>query len=196
MIHDIFKIPIYEVDLDLDTEKLYVLCNQHKTNSPSRIRTNVGGYQSDNLDLTFAKVDSVLGPLLKEIQIHSSNFAKEFVDNHQQSLSNIWMNINSFGDYNRCHNHPDSTISGVYYVKTPRCCGNIVFEHPAKDVFSYYFYRHYNQHPKEFNEYNSMFWSKPAVENILYLFPSWLNHFVEPNLNKTEERISISFNTL
>ena len=194
MIHDIFKIPVYEVDLDLDTEKLYVLCNQHKTNSPSRIRTNVGGYQSDNLDLTFAKVDSVLGPLLKEIQIHSSNFAKEFVDNHQQSLSNIWMNINSFGDYNRCHNHPDSTISGVYYVKTPRCCGNIVFEHPAISVFNYYFKDAISR--EKYNEYNAQAWWKPAVENRLYLFPSWLLHKVQPNLNPKKERISISFNLM
>ena len=36
---------------------------------------------------------------------------------------------------------------------------------------------------------------KPVAENTLYLFPGWLNHFVNPNLNKTEERISISFNT-
>ena len=38
-------------------------------------------------------------------------------------------------------------------------------------------------------------WWMPSEVNTLYLFPSWLNHCVEANENKTEERISISFNT-
>ena len=44
------------------------------------------------------------------------------------------------------------------------------------------------------NEENSLEWWMPSIENYLYLFPSWLSHWVEPNLNKKEERISISFN--
>ena len=194
MIQDIFKVPLYEVKLDLDTKNLEHFCKKHQTNNPGRVISNVGGYQSNDLDL-WAN-EPILSSLLNQIQIHSNKFAKEFIDK-EQALDNIWININSYKDTNKSHKHVGCDISGVYYVKTPDDCGNIVFEHPAKDVFSYYFYRHYNsKHPKEFNEYNSMFWSKPAVENILYLFPSWLNHFVEPNLNKTEKRISFSFNTL
>ena len=104
----------------------------------------------------------------------------------------MWVNIGLYKDSNSSHNHPFCDISGVYYVKTPEKCGNITFEHPAIDVLDYYF-------PKpsgEFNEYNSPNWWKPAVENSLYLFPGWLKHYVEPNLNKTEERVSISFNTI
>ena len=192
MIQDIFKVPLYEVKLDLDTKNLEHFCKKHQTNNPGRVISNVGGYQSNDLDLLAN--EPILSSLLNQIQIHSNKFAKEFIDK-EQALDNIWININSYKDTNKSHKHVGCDISGVYYVKTSDDCGNIVFEHPAKDVFSYYFYRHYNsKHPKEFNEYNSMFWSKPAVENILYLFPSWLNHYVEPNLNKTEERISFSFN--
>ena len=187
MIQDIFKVPIYEVQWDLDNKKLYNFYNNHQTNNPSRVISNVGGYQSNDLDLS----EPILSSLVQLIHFHSNIFAKEFIDK-EQALDNIWININSYKDTNKSHKHVGCDISGVYYVKTSDDCGNIVFEHPAKDVFSYYF----RKHPKEFNEYNSMFWSKPAVENILYLFPSWLNHFVEPNLNKTEKRISFSFNTL
>ena len=41
------------------------------------------------------------------------------------------------------------------------------------------------------NSYSFSF--KPAV-NRLVLFPSWLEHSVEPNLNPDKKRISFSFN--
>ena len=47
----------------------------------------------------------------------------------------------------------------------------------------------------EFNKYNSSYHWMPAKENTLYIFPSWLKHKVEPNMNN-DERISISFNTI
>ena len=190
MIQDIFKVPIYEVKLDLDTKNLEHFCKKHQTNNPGRVISNVGGYQSNDLDL-WAN-EPILSSLLNQIQIHSNKFAKEFINNNEQVLDNIWFNINLYKDFNNSHNHPLSNISGVYYVKTPDDCGNIVFEHPAIDVLSYYYSL---TSLKEFNEYNSFTWWKPAIENYLYLFPSWLKHYVQPNKNKTEERISISFNT-
>ena len=44
-----------------------------------------------------------------------------------------------------------------------------------------------------FNEYNSGVWKYSPKENLCLLFPSYLKHYVEPNLNK-KDRISISFN--
>ena len=190
-IHDIFRVPVYRAQLNLNIKKLQSFCNEYQQNNTGRIISNIGGYQSNDLPLN----DVSLHPLIKEINTHSSKFAKEFVNSvrgkNEQSLINIWININSYKDTNKVHNHPFSEISGVYYIKTPDKCGHIVFEHPAKDILEYY----WTESSIEFNEYNSPTWWKPAVENTLYLFPSWLKHRVEPNLNKTEERISISFNT-
>ena len=39
----------------------------------------------------------------------------------------------------------------------------------------------------------SNFWM-PSITNRLYLFPNWLRHGVESNMNKEKERISLSFN--
>ena len=186
-IHDIFKVPVYKAQLNLDIKKLQSFCNEYQQKDTGKTLSNVGGYHSNDLPLN----DVSLHPLIKEIGTHSSKFAKEFIGNNEQVLSNMWINISLYKDTNRSHNHPGGVISGVYYVKTPDDCGKIVFEHPAIDVLSYYS----PKSSKEFNEYNSGTWWKPAVENSLYLFPSWLKHRVEPNLNKTEERISISFNT-
>ena len=188
-IHDIFKVPVYSTQLNLDIKKIQLLCNEYYHKDLGKSLSNVGGYHSNNLPLN----DVSLHPLIKEINTHSSKFAKEFINNNEQVLSNMWINISLYKDINRSHNHPFSDISGVYYVKTPDDCGDIVFEHPAIDVLNYYSPAYALN---RFNEYNSPSWGKPAVENNLYLFPGWLKHYVEPNLNKTEERISISFNTI
>ena len=187
-IHDIFRIPIYEVQLDLDIKKLQSFCNEYQQNNTGRIISNIGGYQSNNLPLN----EVSLHPLIKEINTHSSKFAKEFINNNEQVLSNMWINMSLYKDANKTHNHPGADISGVYYVKTPDDCGNIVFEHPAESVLVY----HLKEDSGELNEYNSPNRWMSAVENTLFLFPSWLKHHVEPNLNKTEERVSISFNTI
>lgn len=189
MIHDIFKVPVCSIQLDLDIKKLQSFCNEYQQKDTGKSLSNVGGYHSNYLSLE----DLSLQPLIQEIKTHSSQFAKGFINNNEQVLANMWINISLYKDTNRSHNHPFSDISGVYYVKTPDDCGNIVFEHPALDVLNYY---SPETKSKEFNEYNSPTWWKPAIENHLYLFPGWLKHRVEPNGNKTEERISISFNTI
>ena len=193
-IHDIFRVPVYSTQLNLDIKKLQSFCNEYQQKDTGRLLTNVGGYQSNDLPLDKLKwpMGESLYPLVEEINTHSNKFAKEFINNNEQFLSNMWINISLYKDTNRSHNHPFSDISGVYYGKTPDDCGNIVFEHPAESVLVY----HLKEDSGELNEYNSPSWGKPVFENHLYLFPSWLKHRVEPNLNKTEERISISFNTI
>ena len=194
-IHDIFRVPVYSTQLNLDIKKLQSFCNEYQQKDTGKTLSNVGGYHSNDLPLNKLKwpLGESLHPLIKEIGIHSSKFAKEFINNNEQVLDSVWINISLYKDINRSHNHPFSDISGVYYVKTPDDCGNIVFEHPALDVLNYYLDDN-NTIIEEFNAYTSPTWWKPAVENRLYLFPGWLKHYVEPNLNKTEERISISFN--
>ena len=196
-IHDIFKVPVYSTQLNLDIKKLQSFCNEYQQKDTGKTLSNVGGYHSNDLPLNKLKwpLGESLHPLIKEIGIHSSKFAKEFINNNELVLSNMWINMGLYKDANKTHNHPGADISGVYYVKTPDDCGNIVFEHPALDVLNYYLDDN-NTIIEKFNAYNSPTWWKPAVENHLYLFPGWVRHHVEPNKNKNEERISISFNTL
>ena len=49
--------------------------------------------------------------------------------------------------------------------------------------------------PNECNLFNSKNWSYTVDNNILVLFPSWLEHSVGPNKKATRNRISLSFNT-
>ena len=84
--------------------------------------------------------------------------------------------------------HPGAVVSGVYYISIPKNSGSIVFVNNDLNDFND-FYGSVNK----YNEYNSPNWIIEPKENTCVLFPSYLTHYVEPNLNK-KERISISFN--
>ena len=84
-----------------------------------------------------------------------------------------WININKKTHFNVPHNHPCCIFSGVFYIKTPYNSGNFAF------------YRN-------IHVYKSTELIKPE-ENMLILFPSHFDHYVEPN-NSNQDRISISFN--
>jgi len=191
VIQNIFSVPIYKIKLDLDIKRLQRFCIGHRDKHEGRIVSNNGGYQSNDLPLGDVNLCCCIESLVKEVETHSSQFAKSFINEDKQNVANMWFNINQYKDNNVIHRHAGFDISGVYYVKTPNDCGNIIFEHPAQDIFDWY----YMEKPKELNTYNSETWWMPAEVNNLYLFPAWLKHSVETNKNKAEERISIAFNT-
>ena len=193
----LFATPLYSADLNLNLTNLEHFCKKHQQkNKEGEQKSNNGGYQSNFI----LPHKGPLDPLIKEIETNANVFAKQFLNKKLiQKIDSIWMNTNSYKDSNRVHSHPGSTISGVYYVKTPSNAGNIAFQHPAMEILGHY----YNSmsalpgeinEPEEYGQFNTSSVVCPAKENVLYLFPSWLMHFVESNMNKTEERISISFN--
>jgi uncharacterized protein (TIGR02466 family) len=192
-----FATPLYIAELDLNLTNLEHFCKNHQQkNKEGEQKSNNGGYQSNFI----LPHKGALNSLIKEIETNANIFAQQFLNKKvTQKIVNIWMNTNSYKDSNRVHNHPGSAISGVYYIKTPSSAGNIVFQHPAFDELGYY-YNSFNSlpgdvnEPEEYNQFNNSKVTAPAIENTLYLFPSWLKHYVESNMNETEERISISFN--
>ena len=182
-INEIFRMPVYETQLGLDVEKMKQYCLLHQIDNDSRTLSNVGGYQSDNLTGEYPD----LNDLFISLNEHANKFSKQ-LQLGKSVLDNVWININGYKDYNRPHIHGQCLLSGVYYVATPENCGDIQFEHPSP----YLKIEWKDNYAK--NEYNSAIWQMPSKADTLYLFPSWLTHCVEPNLNKKEPRISISFN--
>ena len=194
----LFATPLYCTILDLNITNLKHFCEKTQKKDIGRIASNSGGYQSNNLSLD----KGPLSPLIKEIETNANIFAQQFLNKKvTQKIESIWINSNLYKDTNRIHSHPGSAISGVYYVKTPSECGQIIFEHPAGRALEYYMEsidslpgRRNELASEEYNSFNSFRTGLKPTENTLYLFPSWLMHYVESNMNKTEERISISFN--
>jgi|688.fasta_scaffold630023_2 uncharacterized protein (TIGR02466 family) len=184
-IKDIFKQPVAIIKLNENLNELLKYCLSIKKTQKGRKLSNSGGFQSNNIDLKTSNISS----LIEKINLNSNTFLKKvFLSKHNISVINLWININEYKDYNILHEHPNSILSGVFYVKAPENSGSIVFKNDS-DIRYYMNY----ELTDDLNNYNASMWSFPALENNLYLFPSWLKHYVEPNLSN-ESRVSISFN--
>jgi len=182
--YDLFKTVIFKTRLNQDISKLIKFSNKIKKQK-GRELSNVGGYQSNNLD----EKNIALKSLIKEVSKNVNVFSRETLRIPQDlHLDSSWLNINGFKDFNNIHTHPFSIVSGVFYIKTPVDCGSINF-HNAAQIKCYV----NDNILEEYNNYNCSKYYFPVEENDLYLFPSWLDHSVSPNLSN-EERISYSFN--
>ena len=103
-------------------------------------------------------------------------------------IFNFWININGKHDYNLLHDHQKSVLSGVYYVDVPDDnMGDLVLVRP--DHADYFL----TGNVEESTMVNAPSVSKKAVTSTMYLFPSWIKHYVDRNESE-KERISIAFN--
>lgn len=89
------------------------------------------------------------------------------------------------------HSHPDSILSGVFYLKVPKNSSSIIFNDPRE----YYKYKYY---PQKFGKSREHYKLLPEyvinpVEGMMLLWPSWLEHQVPASLC-SEERIAVAFN--
>ena len=108
-------------------------------------------------------------------------------------LMNSWVNVHKKGDWAQEHEHSNSYISGIVYLDVFGNSGNLIFkkENNWTNIFPkvplIYF--------EEYNETNSTTWTYVPKNGDIYLFPSFLKHSVEKNLNK-KNRYSLAFNFL
>ena len=162
-------------------------CLNIRKQDSGRQFSNRGGYQSNDLNLS----DTQLQPLLNHILSETIQFSSTYNFSRKNFyIKNMWININGFKDYNIPHTHPGSQFSGVYYVDAPENAGNIVFRRGHYGKMAY----DWNLDFTEWNQGNTAIWYLSSDTHNCYIFPSYLEHYVESNLNKEKERFSISFN--
>ena len=187
---NLFPSPIHILDVDGFDEfkddlidKIYEL----KEEDPKGMSiSNRNGWQSKGFDV------SDEGGI-----IHSSILQglRSFpvVKNTTTMVASAWININSPGAYNVKHSHPESQLSGVMWIKSPKDGGVIEFENPN----SHEAFTEMNAYTEEFKEKNfvyPVYWFTPT-EGRIVVFPSYLQHEVREN-KSNEDRISISFNLI
>jgi len=102
-------------------------------------------------------------------------------------LASCWAVVNGKLASGVVHCHPNSFLSGVYYVSVPEHGGNIFFQDPRPAA---------NAIACPVTEFTP--WTirqvsyRPRAGGML-IFPGWLYHGVEPNLSDAP-RVSLSFN--
>jgi uncharacterized protein (TIGR02466 family) len=179
-----FVTPIWCEHLNIDTSAAANECLQlRKKKYPSRVISNIGGWQSVDIDLTryeeLSKIHQIIETKLNEVNqsIHLDFTSK---------LINVWININEKGNFNSQHVHPNSTFSGTIYLQVDDVSGKIVFENDTG-------MRYFNvKNPIGCTLFPKKISYSPRNGTIL-IFPAWALHEVEPS-NSNKPRISISFN--
>lgn len=107
-------------------------------------------------------------------------------------LGVVWASVNTKFSYHEQHIHPNSFLSGVYYVKVPKNSGNINFIDPRNSM------RTLELEPDRSGVLTDPLRRQIDVcpeDGMLLLFPSWLGHEVQQNMSD-DERVSIAFNII
>ena len=184
-VHNIFSIPLFSTPLRVDNQRILNWCLSERTKSEGRFCSNNGGWQSND----YYNYPEETEELFREIH-SASDSAAEFLNIRISGVSNYWININDYKSSNHLHCHPHTMLSGAYYVQVPENSGCINFQHPAEKNMQY----DWDGITSEYSPYCNLYSKTLPKVGTLLIFPSWLYHYVEPNLNQSENRISISFN--
>ena len=186
-LHNIFSNLLCVDTLEINNTDLEIFAQELQRTTDGRKYTNRGGWQSEFID-EMPEVQL----LVEEInsRLDALRFNINYKDELNLKIESMWVNINHQYSYNAPHIHPDSYMSGVYYVKVPEYSGDLVLKHPSnlqpiftpRDVL------------KSYNEQNCSKWNISPQAGQLVIFPSWIEHEVTQNLSG-EDRISFAFNT-
>ena len=142
-------------------------------------KSNSLGWQSHD----FMHQEPLFAPFTKQLlQVVNSEVLPE-CGGSPFEIDALWINVNFPNACNMAHIH-DHALSGVYYLSIPtpaKDSGRLVFIDPRQRV---------SMSTARIKSLNY-----PVVPDVgaCIIFPSWLEHYVEPNRTQ-EVRISISFN--
>jgi uncharacterized protein (TIGR02466 family) len=179
-LHGLFAQPVGFFDLGRelsDEEKFFLMELDQRPNTGNRTSTN-----------NFVLRDKLMTSLRGWMEDCVAEYFKATTNpKHDVTLrlTQSWVNYSEPGQYHHKHAHPNSFVSGVFYIQT----------NPNDKIF---FYRDgYSQikfPPAEWNSWNSESWWFEAITGRLILFPSSLTHMV-PTVEGEDVRVSLSFNT-
>lgn len=155
-------------------------------------KTNVGGWQSPGDLLDWPEVgDTDLKETMQSAVTHMLALVAGSQKIRFQATFKAWANVNRGGSFNRIHNHPDCHWSGAYYVRQgepgpeeSKRAGCIEFHDPRGAI-------NMISHPGN-SSFGAPLPLRPEA-GMLFVFPSWLYHSVNPIMTETC-RISIAFN--
>lgn len=181
-LQSLFPTPIgfFTFDPGLTDEEREFIINQPQ-------RPNMGNTSSQNVHLL---EQPELSRLAEFARASVDEYLRTvYVPKHEVELriTQSWSNNTKTGQFHHKHEHPNSFVSGVFYVDSD----------PASDKIFFYRsgYQQVKLPPGDWNAFNSDSWWFEAVPNRLILFPSHLTHMVQTIEQADHLRCSMSFNT-
>ena len=183
----IFVTSIYQGDVEnVDHEKILEEVYAIKGADSGRDMEEYAGWHSHQISVEEVEKTTEIIKVVKSVYAAASSVANSWNYNADLVFNACWLNINKPGNFNEPHRHPWTHLSAVYYVKANKNSGNIWFIRDGRTED--YFY----------NNGRNTVHTTPRVSEVaktgrFYIFPSHLDHKVDPNLSN-DDRISMAFN--
>lgn len=101
-------------------------------------------------------------------------------------ITQSWMNTTKPGEYHHNHYHPNSVVSGIFYIEADKNKDQFMVLDPTPTLIKY--------HTISNNVFNSEEYHLPIEKGNIVLFPSLIYHGV-PHTQTNTNRISLAFNS-
>ena len=181
-INSIFPTPIYMSKLDRSLTPLEL---KFVDKSKKDFCKNDGNITSNN---TYILNEKPFTNIKKELDKRVQDYFNKVLlttDDVTPYITQSWLNFTETNQYHHKHSHPNSLVSGVFYVNCHEELDKIKF---FKEE-----YKTIKPKTKDWNLWNSETWWFPVKTGDIIMFPSSLIHMVE-NKEGTNTRISLAFN--
>ena len=184
-IYGIFPIPIYfsKIKENFTQEELFFIDKIKKF----ECHKNEGNLTSNN---NYILNEKPFVNIKKELDLKVQDYFDKVIssaNNITPYITQSWLNFTETNQFHHKHTHPNSLVSGVFYINCDEKFDKIKF-------FRNDTYQTIKPEVKDWNLWNSETWWLPVNTGDIILFPSSLKHMVE-NKQGTNTRISLSFNT-
>jgi uncharacterized protein (TIGR02466 family) len=183
---DIFPTRIWQAQLDSLQPRFaewtsWVFSYRASNPTPAG-RTNRGGWNSRDMDVLERPV---WAPLRQVIHTACVTALGEMGRGRDAFELQSWVNLHERGGFNYLHMHEASLLSGSFYLQVPAGSGALTFRDPRPGVL-------HGIIKGSVPNGHADIQLKPS-SGLLVLFPSWMEHYVEPH-EGDEPRICIAFN--
>jgi uncharacterized protein (TIGR02466 family) len=180
---EIFPIPILATELKREFSENELLFFEDEEKNCIK---NCGNRTSKNF---YVLKEASLKTLENELNLMIQDYFKIIIDPKYDTIpyfTQSWLSFTNQNEFHHSHNHPNSIVSGVLYINVDQSNDAIKFYQPFPETLYI--------SPKNFNKYNSRSIILPVKNNLVILFPSYLQHSVEQK-KENNNRISLAFNT-
>ena len=183
-INAVFPVPVFKNELgrSLSDKEISAFNFFSKSITDNKgNKTSVDNYVLEHDDLQDLKSD---------FQHQINYFVKKIIipkTDVELYITQSWLNYTKAGQHHHLHSHPNSVLSGVFYINA--VSDKITFHRKDHDYIIEF-------ETDNYELFNSRSWFFEVKTNDIFLFPSTLQHNVETIDDKRKDvRISLSFNT-
>jgi uncharacterized protein (TIGR02466 family) len=181
-INGIFPTPIYISKLD---RKLTPLELKFVYKNKKDFYKNDGNITSNN---NYILNEKPFANIKKELDLKVEDYFDKVIspaNNITPYITQSWLNYTETNQYHHKHQHPNSLVSGVFYINCHKEYDKIKFFNDN--------YKTIKLEIKDWNIWNSESWWFTVKTGDVILFPSSLTHMVETK-EGDNTRISLAFN--